>query len=165
MRKRKQVSNDIEMVKVAMDETNNKMEFQRLQCVYLADTQPNLTAKAIGEIVRLSDHRVKIIHANFRKNGMESIKDKRGGRYREYMSFNEEAKFLEPFEEKGKSGALVVVSGIKKAYEAKIGKKVAESTIYRLLERHGFRKIVPYKRHTKANIEEQEAFKKTSLPL
>jgi len=94
---------------------------------------------------------------------MDSIKDKRGGRYREHMSINEEVSFLEPFEEQSKTGSIVVVGSIKKAYEAKIGKKVAESSIYRLLERHGFRKIVPYKRHKKADTQAQEAFKKTSL--
>ena len=57
--------------------------------MYLTDTQPNMTAEAIAEVVRLSAHRVKIIHTNFRKYGMDSIKDKRGGRYREYMSVEE----------------------------------------------------------------------------
>ena len=55
-----------------------------------------------------------------------------------------------------------MIGEIKKAYEAKVGKEVAESTIYRLIARQGFRKIVPYKRHPKADVEEQEAFKKTS---
>ena len=164
MRIRKQVSNDIEEIKKALAKTDSKAEFQRLQCVYLADTQPNLTAEAIAEIVRLSTHRVKIIHSNFRKSGMDSIKDKRGGRYRENMSFDEEVEFLKPFEEKSKSGTLVVAGEVKKAYEAKIGKKVVESTTYRLLDKHSFRKIVPYKRHKKANVAEQEAFKKTSAP-
>jgi transposase len=163
MRRRKPVSNNIEEVKVALEKTDSKTEFQRLQCVYLADTQPNQTAESIAEIVRLSTHRVKIIHMNFRKYGMDSIKDKRGGRYREYMSIDEETEFLKQFEEKSKSGTLVVVGEIKKAYETKIGKKVAKTTIYRLLDKHGFRKIVPYKIHKKADIAEQEAFKKTFL--
>ena len=163
MPKRKRVSSNIEEVKEALDQTNNKTEFQRLQSVYLADTQCDLTAEAIAEIVRLSTHRVKMIHSNYRKHGIDSIKDKRGGRYREYMTVDEEIKFLEPFEEKSKTGTLVVVGEVKRAYEGRVGKKVAESTIYRLLDKHGFRKIVPYKRHKKADVVKQEAFKKTSL--
>lgn len=165
MRKRKQVARDIEVVKKAMDETQSKIEFQKLQCIYLADTQPELTAGEIGRMVRLKTHRVKMIHSGFRKTGMESIKDKRGGRYRENMSVDEEIKFLEPFEKKGKTGTLVVLGEVKKAYEEKIGREVAESTIYRLFDRHGFRKIVPYKRHKKADIQEQQAFKKTSSQM
>lgn len=164
MRKRKQVAGNIEEVKKAMDDTGSKREFQKLQSVYLADAQPKLSAEGIANIVQLSAYSVKMIHSNFRKYGMDSIRDKRGGRYRENMTLVEEAEFLEPFIEKGKTGALAVAGEIKRAYEAKVGKKVAESTIYRLLNRHGFRKIVPYKRHTKANVEKQEAFKKTSSP-
>ena len=161
MRKRKQVANDIEAVKNAMDETQCKIEFQKLQCVYLADTRPELTAEEIGLIARIKTHRVKMIHSNFRRSGMDSIEDKRGGRYRENMSIDDEVKFLEPFEKIGKTGTLVVLGEVKKAYEEKVGRKVAASTIYRLFDRHGFRKIVPYKRHKKANKQEQEAFKKT----
>ena len=161
MRKRKQVAESIEVVKQAMKITTSRAEFQRLQCVYLADTQQDMTAEKIGEIVRLSPHRVKMIHRNFRKNGMEAVKEKRGGRYRENMTFDEEVKLLHEFEEESLSGKLVVAGRIKSAYETKVGREVSESTIYRMLARHGFRKIVPYQRHPKANKEEQEAFKKT----
>jgi len=162
MRKRKRVTNDIDEVKAMMDSTKNKKEFQRLQCVYLADTQRDLTAERIGEIVRLSAHRVKMIHSKYRKYGIESIKDRRGGRYRENLTLDEESNLLSRFEEESQSGRLVVAGKIKLAYEEKVGREVAESTIYRMLARHSFRKIVPYKRHPKANKEEQEIFKKTS---
>jgi transposase len=164
MRLRKRVADDLGEVRKAMDATNSKKEFQKLQSIFLADVQPNLSAKAIGDIVQLSTYRVKMVHSNFRKYGMESIKDRRGGRYRENMSFSEEVEFLAPFVIKSQTGALATVGEVKRAYEEKIGREVAESTIYRLLDRHGFRKIVPYKRHKKANIEEQEAFKKTFPP-
>lgn len=161
MRKRKRVAENIEEIKQAMKITTSKAEFQRLQCVYLADTQQDMTAEVIGEIVRLSPHRVKMIHINFRKKGMEAIKEKRGGRYRENMTFEEEIELLREFEEESLSGRLIVASRIKSVYETKVGREVAESTIYRMLARHGFRKIVPYQRHPKADKEEQEAFKKT----
>jgi hypothetical protein len=80
------------------------------------------------------------------------------------MTLAEEAAFLAPFIEESKTGSIVVIGKIKKAYEEIVGKEVAESTIYRLLDRHGFRKIVPYKRHKKADTEEQETFKKTFPP-
>jgi len=162
MQKRKQVAKDIEEVRKAMSKTKSKAEYQRLQCVYLADTQPELSAEKIGEIVNLCAHRVKMIHSNFRKNGIESVKDKRGGRYRENMTFADEAELLSKFEEESQSGKLVVAGKIKLAYEERIGRKTAESTIYRMLSRHGFRKIVPYQRHPKTNTEAQETFKKTS---
>ena len=161
MRTRKQVTEDIEEIKQAMKNTASKAEFQRLQCVYLADTQQDMAAEKIGEIVMLSTHRVKMIHRNFRKSGMDAIREKRGGRYRANMTYDDEVELLQRFEEESQSGKLVVVGRIKTAYEAKLGREVAESTIYRMLARHGFRKIVPYQRHPKANKEVQDAFKNT----
>ncbi|HEY6406604.1 MAG TPA: winged helix-turn-helix domain-containing protein, partial [Ktedonobacteraceae bacterium] len=42
-----------------------------------------------------------------------------------------------------------------------VGHEVAESTIYRLLGRHGWRKLMPRPTHPKASKEAQEQFKKT----
>jgi transposase len=147
----------------AMKECTKPSEYKRLQCVYLGMLYPDMSAKRIGEITLYSESRVWAIHAEYRKNGLSGLSDARGGRYRQHLSFDEEVEFLKPFAEKSKSGALVEVSAIKKAYEKIVRKEVAKTTIYRLLDRHDFRKIVPYKRHKKANIEEQEAFKKTLL--
>jgi transposase len=57
---------------------------------------------------------------------------------------------------------LSEASRIKEAYEKKAGKKVSKSTVYRMMKRHGYRKIVPYKRHKEGEAEEQGEFKKIS---
>ena len=59
-------------------------------------------------------------------------------------------------------GGVIVVSGIKAAYEQKLGQSVPKSTVYRMLARHDWRQIVPRPRHPKSDIDAQEAFKKTS---
>ena len=152
--------NEIEIIR-AMKESSSIEDFRRIQCVYLGVRYPEMPARKIGEITFFSESRVWAIHAKYRKNGISGLRDSRGGRYHEYLSFEEEEEFLKQFEEKYKAGALSVAGSIKKAYEELVGKKVSKTTIYRLLVRHEFRKIVPYKRHKKANVEEQEAFKKT----
>jgi transposase len=162
MPKKRVLSGDIKEVAKAMKSCKNASDYRRIQCVHLGILHPDMTAKRISEITLYSENHVKIIHATYRKNGLEGLTDTRGGRYRQYLSVDEEKKLLEPFEEKSKTGTLVVANEIKKAFESKVGQEVAESTIYRLLDRHGFRKIVPFKRHKKADIEAQEAFKKTS---
>lgn len=164
MPKKRVLPGDKSEIAKAMKSCGNPNEYRRIQCIYLGMIYPDMTAKKIGEITQYSESHVKAIHANYRGNGLEGLVDSRGGRYRQNLTLDEEAELLVPFEEKGKSGTLVVAAEVKKAYEAKIGKEVAESTIYRLLDRHGFRKIVPYKRHKKADIQAQEAFKKTSSP-
>ena len=156
---------EINEIVQAMKGCKSTGDYRRIQCVYLGMLYPDMSAKRIGEMTLYSESRVWAIHADYRKNGLPGLFDTRGGRYRENMTLAEETEFLEPYIEKGKTGALAVAGEIKRAYETKAGKKVAESTIYRLLDRHGFRKIVPYKRHKKADVGEQEAFKKTSSPL
>ncbi len=59
-------------------------------------------------------------------------------------------------------GEIATVAKIKEDYEKLVGQTVHKTTIYRLLERHEWRKIVPRQSHPKANQQEQEAFKKTS---
>ena len=60
----------------------------------------------------------------------------------------------------GKMGP--VTRQIQQAYQEQLGKEVAPSTVYRLLDRHGWRKVVPRPRHPKADIAAQAAFKKTA---
>ena len=59
---------------------------------------------------------------------------------------------------------MLKVAPIQRAYEQRIGKEVASSTVYRLLERHGWRKVVPRPRHPKTDVAAQAVFKKTSSP-
>jgi transposase len=63
---------------------------------------------------------------------------KRGGRRRQNMSVEQEARLLEPFFQKTCEGVPLVVADIRKAYENAVGKRVPASTIYRMLARHGW---------------------------
>lgn len=85
-----------------------------------------------------------------------------GGRRRQNMSPEEEAAFLAPFLAQAQRGRILVVAPIKMTYEQALGRKVPDSTVYRLLARHGWRKIAPRPRHPKGNPEQQEAWKKNS---
>ena len=95
--------------------------------------------------------------------GIDGLNPKRGGRYRENMTLEEEAKFLEQFKARAEAGQILEVSEIKKAYDEKIGRESSSSQIYYVLHRHGWRKIRPRSRHPKkASPEAIEASKKLS---
>lgn len=162
MRKRKPFEGDIREIETAIKKCDDAVECRRILCVYLAMTYPDMTNAQIAKSTVFSKSQVKVIHSKYRKGGLDALADGRGGRYRQNMTLSEEVELLAPFEEMSKSGRLVVAGKVKKAYEEKIGKEVAESTIYRLLDRHDFRKITPCRRHKKADKAVQEAFKKTS---
>jgi transposase len=85
----------------------------------------------------------------------------KGGRRHQYLTLPEEKEFLAPFFAQAESGEIATVAQIQRAYEDKVGHEVEESTIYRLLNRHGWRKLMPRPRHPQADPQEQEQFKKT----
>ena len=87
----------------------------------------------------------------------------KGGRKNSYMTLTDETEFMKSFINKAKEGQIVTASEIKSAFDEKIGKQVHKTTIYRLLNRHNWRKIMPRSFHPKKNEEAQEAFKKTSM--
>lgn len=84
----------------------------------------------------------------------------RGGRYRANLDLIEEAELLQPFIVKALAGQIATAKKIHSAMEERIGRKIAISTTYRLLKRHGWRKLVPRPKHSQSDEEEQEAFKK-----
>jgi transposase len=85
----------------------------------------------------------------------------KGGRRRAYLSWEEETAFLESFRQAALTGKIASVGEIKEALERRIGGKVHKTTVYRLLKRQGWRKVVPRPFHVEADKQEQAAFKKT----
>ena len=84
----------------------------------------------------------------------------KGGRHHEYLTLEQEQAFLQPFFVRAEQGEMATVEQIQQALEAQVNHEVHVNSIYRLLHRHGWRKLAPRSPHPKANPEEQEAFKK-----
>ena len=85
-----------------------------------------------------------------------------GGRRRALMTLEEEKAFLAPWVEHARTAGVLVVSPLRAALAEKLGRKVAPSVVYRLLARHGWRKVAPDTRHPKSDLRTQEAWKKNS---
>lgn len=85
-----------------------------------------------------------------------------GGRRRALMSVEEEKAFLAPWVEQAREAGVLVVSPLRAALSEKLGRKVAPSVIYRLLARHGWRKVAPDTRHPKSDRLAQAEWKKNS---
>lgn len=151
----------IETLADRLKRAQGRPEFQRIQCVLIRATLGSSAAE-IARLLGWSTTTVHMIHSRWAKEGdiIFDLKAK-GGRRNQYLSMEEETAFLAPFLGKGAAGGLLNVSEIKGAFEARIGTSVAKSTIYRLLERHGWRKVAPRPRHPKADPAAQAAFKKT----
>jgi transposase len=85
-----------------------------------------------------------------------------GGRRRAAMSIEQEREFLLPWAEAASNGNMLVVAPLRAALAQKLGRKVAHSVVYRLLARHGWRKVAPDTRHPKSDPLVQQEWKKNS---
>lgn len=122
-------------------------------------------AEEIARHGGVSKGMVHQVISTYNRFGVEAIETPgKGGRRHQYLTFSEEKEFLASFFTQAESGKIATVGQIQRAYEAKIGHEVDESTIYRLLNRHGWRKLMPRPRHPQADLQEQEQFKKTLKP-
>lgn len=124
----------------------------------------DLPDRTTGKIIGRSRATVVRLRKKFRDGCADGKQQGRkwGGRRYGYLTKEEERQFLSEFLDKAEHGGILVVSEIKRAFETLVGRKVSKTTIYRLLDRHGWRTIVPRSRHPNSNAEAQEGFKKTA---
>ena len=148
----------LEDVKARMRNDSNPLYRERWSIIYTAQVHPR-EAKDIAKDMGVSVSKVHTLIPRYNKMGVAAVETKgKGGRHRENMTLKEEQKLLEGFFERAAKGELVTVREIKREYEKVVGHKVAETTIYRILKRHKWRKVMPRSRHPKANTQKQKDF-------
>lgn len=118
------------------------------------------TARAIGRSVGWTCRlRNRFLSGEIVGDGQRSS---RGGRRRQHMTLDEERQALAPFLDRARNGGILVVSQVKIELEAQLGRRLALATVYKLLHRHGWRKLAPDKRHPQSDPQAQEEWKKNS---
>jgi transposase len=149
-----------EEVKERMRKDKNPLRRERWSIIYTAQVHPR-EAKEIAKDVGVSVSKVHTLIPRYNKLGVAAVETVgKGGRHREYLAYEEEEKFLETFFERAVRGEIVTNRQIKQEYEKKLGHKVHKTTIYRLIERHLWRKIAPRSQHPQADKKKQEEFRK-----
>jgi len=138
-------------------------EFQRFLCIWLR-SEHKLSTSEIARTLGLNVNTVRFTQKDFIDNGLSALTEmKRGGRKRCLMSLEDEASFLSHYEKKAVDGEVVVINEIKAALEEYLGCPIHKTTVYRILYRHGWRKLVPRPSHPKRNEQEGYCFKKGAL--
>ena len=152
----------VEALKARLKQAKTIAEFQRIQCVLMRATT-DCSAGQIAQVLGWAVATVHITHSRWAKEGESFFELKgKGGRRSQNFTEEKEAQVLAPFVEQATAGNVLKVADIQAAYEAQLGRAVPNSTIYRLLKRHGWRKVAPRPRHPKANVTARGAFKKVS---
>lgn len=89
---------------------------------------------------------------------------KRQLRNHAHASLDKEAAALDQVLVDASSGGVVIIPRLLPAFESALGKSSNLSTLYRMLARHGWRKIAPDTAHPQGDPERREDFKKYSPP-
>lgn len=150
---------DLEIITEARKNNKNKRAEVRLHALQLR--AGGKRSREIAAKVGISAPYVSQLAAKYFAGGIEAISGNHYGGNRRNMSYEEEENILKPFYEAAEKGKMVEISEIEKAYQEKVDHKISEAQIYRVLHRHGWRKIMPRSRHPKKATEEAiEASKK-----
>jgi transposase len=135
---------------------------ERIQMVLLRES--GMTQPAIAAAMGMSLSTVNRAHMAYDQGGIEALKPKpNGGRKHENMTLAEEKALLARFAKRAGAGEMLNIHDLKAAYEKAIGHATSESTVYNLLHRHGWRKLMPRPFHPKRDLSAQDAFKKAAF--
>jgi len=124
------------------------------------------TYEEIGKISGYHPSYVSQLVSKYCRQGLSAIVDNQYKGNHRNLSVAQEEAVLEPFKKAAQDGQIVEVSAIRAAYEEKLGRSVESShgQIYNVLQRHGWRKVMPRSKHPKrASEEEIEASKKLTV--
>jgi len=141
--------------------TGDIQELRMAQAILLP-ALGQMTLKAAGKVIGVGRATVARLQGRFRrwKQGIQAPRRRWGGRRRALMKLEDEESFLAGWKSKAEQGELVVVTALHGALEQKVGHRLKPSVVYRLLERHHWRKVAPDTRHPKAQPAVQEEWKK-----
>lgn len=136
-------------------------ERSRMTCIRLLAL--GWEAQDVAEAVGLTRSSVYRRKSEFLKDGESTLQtDGWGGRRGGILTEAQEAEFVAHFEDAARKGQMVSAAVMLTELARRAGKPASPATLYRILARHGWRKVVPRPRHPEADPARQEAFKETS---
>lgn len=154
---------DLETVKQKLKTASKYWSRQKWLVIYTAMVEPR-PAKEIAKHIGVSQGFVRQVIQRYNRQGEAALATPgKGGRHNCYLSWSQEKQLIESFKVKAVKGHIATAKEIKLAYEQQVGHQVHKTTIYRLMDRHQWHKIVPRSSHPKEDPVAQEDFKKTRL--
>ncbi len=133
---------------------------RRVQCL-LYRVAEQYTAEKIGRLVGYSEVTVKRIWSAYLHDGESALIGEKRGRVRAaaHLTTKQEQALLRPIQKKAARGHVTTAQEIHKAHSKQVGKLLDPTVTYRLLKRHGWRKIVPLPHHPKGDANAREDFR------
>ena len=137
----------------------------RLALAVLLPLEQGLSLKLTADIIGRSVSVTCSMRTRFGRviEGIQTVpQHKQQLRNRAHADLTLEAKVLDEVLASASSGGVVIIPRLKPAIEAKLGRSIALSGIYRMLARHGWRKLAPDTRHPQGDPAARVEWKKNS---
>ena len=151
---------EVQKAKQLRDQASTMAEYRKALSVILV-AEHGFDADRAADALGISRRTVFRDRDNIR-NQDDSCKKTWGGRRNASMTIEEEREFLAQWSAQAIQGGVLTVPPIHAALVEKLGHDIPLATTYRLLARHGWRKVQPDTKHPKSDPAAQDEFKKNS---
>ena len=151
---------DIQRAKQLRDQATTLAEYRKALSVILP-AELSIDADKTAALLGTSRRTVFRDRIRIRDQG-NTPQNLWGGRRHCAMTVEEEREFLAHWIDKAIIGGVLTVPPIHAALVKRLGRDIPMSTTYRLLARHGWRKVQPDTKHPKSDPTLQAEFKKNS---
>src|SRR5208337_3905875 len=130
-----------EALQVWVREAPDKGAYQRRLAIWLTDVC-RLPAHRVAESLCVSKQAVWLWIAQYNQQGPEALsRAGRGGRRWAWLSWEEEERFLEKRRQAALRGQILTAPQLRAELEKLTPRRVSLAYVYRLLHRHGWRKL------------------------
>jgi len=151
---------EVQRAKLLRDQATTVSEYRKALSVILV-AEYGFDADRVADTLGISRRTVFRDRSNIR-NQDDTPKKTWGGRRNSSMTIEEEREFLSQWQEQATKGGVLTVPPLHAALVERLGHAIPQSTTYRLLARHGWRKVQPDTKHPKSDPAAQDEFKKNS---
>jgi transposase len=152
---------DSKKLREEMKRTKNVLAYRKMEAVAMRGEKHS--NNEISKVTGFHPDMVGRFAKEYLEGGIAGLQfdGRKGGNHRNATDHEEEA-FIAEFLEATQNGEMITVDEIAKAYDERFGKEhKSKSTVYYLLHKLGFRKIMPRSKHpNSATPEAIEASKK-----
>jgi transposase len=143
--------------------TTRDLDDFRSALAVLLPAKAGLTLEATAKLLGVGTASVNRMQTRFRTGRTASARLRNwGGRRKSLLTPQEEIDFLKPWAAQAREAGLLVLSPMRAALAQRVGQPVKASVVWRLLARHGWRKVAPDTQHPKNDPAIMQAWKKNS---
>jgi transposase len=153
-----------EELRKEMKNAKNTLQYRKMEAVVLRGE--GMKNEEIAKITGFHPDMVGRFAKEYLEGGLPGLlfDGRKGGNHRNATD-EEEQEFIAQFEKEAEAGRIISANEIAAAYDKRFGKEhKSNSTVYYLMHKLGFRKVMPRSQHpNKASEEAIEASKKLTL--